>query len=509
MEPVDQLREIVGRAHVLTEPGDVASYTTDWTGRFVGSGTTVVRPGSVDEVADIVGLCRRGGIAIVPQGGNTGMVGGSVPLRGELVVSLRRLDRIEAVDTASQQVSAGAGATVESLQRAAAAAGLRYAVDFGGRGTATVGGSVATNAGGINLIRFGGTREQLVGVEAVLGTGDVVRQMSGLVKDNTGYHLPSLLCGSEGTLGIVTAARFRLVGAAPHRVVAFIAMTSVDAAVAAVALWRTGIPSLEAAELVFHEGVALVASEFGVPLPFTEPSPVYVLLEAAGPTDPTDELATAVAGVDGVVDVAVAGDSARRAALWRLREEHTLAINRVGIPHKFDVTLPQSRLAEFAAVVPGVVERAVPGARTWLFGHVGDGNLHVNVTGARARRAGPRRRRLRARRRPRRQHQCRARHRHGEGLVPPDATIGRRPVCHAGDQVGPRPRRHHEPQRPVRRADFGATRVRDSGPDGLVLQGPVPVTIGTSSASSAISWVTTSASARVVPWGLYQHVSMP
>ena len=197
MHHVGQLREIVGPAHVLTEPGDVASYTTDWTGRFVGSGTTVVRPASVEEVASIVDLCRRERIAIVPQGGNTGLVGGGVPLQGELVVSLRRLDRVEPVDTVSQQVTAGAGATVESVQRAAAAAGLRYAVDFGGRGSATVGGSVATNAGGINLTRFGGTREQLVGIEAVLGNGEVVRQMSGLVKDNTGYHLPSLLCGSK------------------------------------------------------------------------------------------------------------------------------------------------------------------------------------------------------------------------------------------------------------------------------------------------------------------------
>lgn len=382
MLPLEPLRAIVGPTHVLTEPDDVASYTTDWTGRFVGSGTTVVRPGSVEEVAALVELCRSEGVTIVPQGGNTGLVGGSVPLGGELVVSLRRLDRVDEVDPISRQVTAGAGATVESVQRAAAAAGLRYAVDFGARGTATVGGSIATNAGGINLIRFGGTREQLVGIEAVLGTGAVVSQMSGLVKDNTGYHLPSLLCGSEGTLGIVTKARLRLVGAAPHRVVAFVAMASVDAAVAAVAEWRTSIPSLEAAELVFHEGIELVSTEFGVPLPFADPSPAYVLLEAGALTDPTDELADAVAGADGVIDAAVASDSARRAALWRLREEHTLAINQVGVPHKFDVTLPQARLAEFAATVPGVVERTVAGARTWLFGHVGDGNLHVNVTGA-------------------------------------------------------------------------------------------------------------------------------
>jgi FAD/FMN-containing dehydrogenase len=383
MDPavVDQLRGIVSPAHVLVDPDAKSSYEIDWTGRFSGVTPAVVRPGSVAEVAAVIELCRHEQIALVPQGGNTGMVGGGVPLAGELVVSLKRLDVVDQVDMAAHQIVAGAGATVESVQRAAAAVGLRYAVDFGARGSATVGGSIATNAGGINLIRFGGTREQLVGIEAVLGTGDVVRRMSGLVKDNTGYHLPSLLCGSEGTLGIVTAARFRLVAAAPHRVVAFVAMSSVDAAVRAVAQWRTGVASLEAAELVLHDGVALVAGAFGIPLPFDEPAPVYVLLDAGGAADPTDELAEAVAGADGVIDVAVAGDTARRAALWRLREEHALAINTVGVPHKFDVTLPQGRLAEFVDVVPRSVAAVAPGAHTWLFGHVADGNVHVNVTG--------------------------------------------------------------------------------------------------------------------------------
>jgi FAD/FMN-containing dehydrogenase len=381
VDPVQVWRDIVGRAHVLTEPDAVAPYTTDWTGRFVGTGTTVVRPGSVDEVVAIVDVCRREGIAIVPQGGNTGMVGGGVPLHGEVVVSLRRLDRVGEVDAVSQQVSAGAGATVEAVQHAAAAAGLRYAVDFGARGTATIGGSIATNAGGLNLIRYGGTREQVVGVEAVLGTGDVVRRMTGLVKDNTGYHFPSLLCGSEGTLGIVTEARVRLVPATPHRVLAAVAFASVADAVDAVAAWRTRLRDLEAAELVLHEGVALVADTFGLPLPFPVPHPVYVLVEAAATSDPTDALAEAVAGVPGVLDAAVATDAARRAALWRLREDHTLAINQVGVPHKFDVTLPLTGLAAFVAEVPGVVARVVPGARTWLFGHVGDGNIHVNVTG--------------------------------------------------------------------------------------------------------------------------------
>jgi FAD/FMN-containing dehydrogenase len=382
VEPVRAWRAIVGDANVLTDPDTVAPYVTDWTGRFVGTGTTVVRPGSVEEVEAVVAHCRREGIAVVPQGGNTGMVGGGVPLHGEVVVSLRRLADVGEVDTVGRQVSIGAGATIEKLQQAATTAGLRYAVDFGARGTATVGGSVATNAGGLNLLRYGGTREQLVGVEAVLGTGDVVRRMSGLIKDNTGYHLPSLLCGSEGTLGIVTAARFRLVPAVAHRVLAVVAFATVDDAVTAVAAWRSTLPDLEAAELVLHGGVALVCDTFALPLPFARPHPVYVLVEAAGTADPTDALAEAVAGVTGVRDAAVAPDESRRAALWRLREDHTAAINRVGVPHKFDVTLPMMHLGEFVAAVPGVVEATVPGARTWLFGHVGDGNVHVNVTGA-------------------------------------------------------------------------------------------------------------------------------
>lgn len=375
-------RDIVGGDHVVTDPDVVAPYVTDWTGRWVGTGTVVLRPGSTAEVAAVVDVCRREGVAVVPQGGNTGMVGGGVPLDGEVVLSLRRLATIGEVDPVAQQVSAGAGVTIEALQLTAAAAGLRYAVDFGGRGSATVGGSVATNAGGINLIRYGGTREQLVGIEAVLGTGEVVRRMSGLVKDNTGYHLPSLLCGSEGTLGIVTEARFRLVPAVRHRVLAVVAFATVDEAVVAVARWRASLADLEAAELVLHDGVALVARTFGLPLPFAEPHPVLVLVEVAGGSDPTDSLAEAVGSAEGVRDVAVAPDEVRRAAVWRLREDHALAINRVGVPHKFDVTLPQQRLGEFVALVPGVVTRAVPGAVTWVFGHVGDGNLHVNVTGA-------------------------------------------------------------------------------------------------------------------------------
>jgi FAD/FMN-containing dehydrogenase len=340
-----------------------------------------VRPGSVDEVAELVRWARRRRVALVPQGGNTGLVGGGVPLAGEVVVSLRRLDRVEAVDRDARQVTAGAGATIEAVQAAAAAAGLRYAVDFGARATATVGGSIATNAGGVNVVRHGGTREQVLGVEAVLGDGSVVRDLTGLVKDNTGYHLASLLCGSEGTLGIVTAARLRLVSLHAHRATALVAFATVADAVAAVGSWRSRIDDLDAIELVLGPGVELVCSAFDVRPPFASTWPAMVLVEASAHDDPVESLAAVVGDTPGVVDVAVAADDAGRRRLWRFREEHTLAIATLGVPYKFDVTVPISRLAEFVAEVPSRIAAVSPDVTTWQFGHAGDGNIHVNVTG--------------------------------------------------------------------------------------------------------------------------------
>jgi len=378
---ISRLIEIVGRDHVLTGADQRAPYETDWTGRFRGCTDAVVRPGSVEEVAAVIDLCRLEGIALVAQGGNTGLVGGGVPLDRELVVSLLRLDTIDAIDINAHQVTVGAGVTISGLRAAADRAGLAYAVDFGARDSATIGGTIATNAGGINVLRYGGTREQVVGLQAVLGGGEVISRLQGLVKDNTGYHLPSLLCGSEGTLGIVTAARLRLIARHAHRVAALIGFATVDQAVTAVAGLRSGLDSLEAAEIMFADGMRLVCEAFGLAQPFRRPMPVYVLVEAADHHDPTDSLATSVGGIAGVLDVAVATDAARRAALWRYRDDHTLAINTLGPPHKLDVTLPISLLAEFVTSVPVIVAGVAPHARTWLFGHVGDGNIHVNLSG--------------------------------------------------------------------------------------------------------------------------------
>lgn len=377
---VARLGEVVG-PHVLVDPDLVASYTVDWTGRFTGRTPAVVRPGSTEEVAGVIAVCRDLGAALVPQGGNTGLVGGSVPLGGEVVLSLRRLATLEPVDALAGQVTAGAGATVADLHGAAAGAGWAYGVDLGSRGSATVGGTVATNAGGLHVLRYGDTRAQLLGVEAVLGTGDTVSHLGGLVKDNTGYHLPSLLCGSEGTLAVVTAARLRLVPPMPCRTVAVLAFATVPDALRAASLVRRSLPALEACELFVRAGLELVCSVTGARPPFAEPHPVYLLVEAADRSDPTDALAEALGSIGGVLDAVVAAEPGPRAELWRLREGHTEAVNSLGAPHKLDVTLPATVLADFVGRAPDAVRAVVPDARTWLFGHVGDGNIHVNVTG--------------------------------------------------------------------------------------------------------------------------------
>ena len=378
---ITALGDIVGARDVITDSDQRSGYEVDWTGRFRGSTPAVVRPADTEQVAAIIALCRREGVAIVAQGGNTGLVAGGVPMAGELVLSLRRMNAVGDVDVNARQITVGAGATLAAVRDAAAAAGLAYAIDLGARDSATIGGNIATNAGGLNLIRYGGTREQLVGVEAVLGTGQTISHLGGLIKDNTGYHMPSLLCGSEGTLGIITAARLRLVARHDHRVTALLAFDDVRDAVEAVRHLRTHLDALESAELVLDAGVRLVCDAFDVRPPFAEPHPVYVLIDVADSHDPTDEVATAVSALTTMRDAAVATDGAQRAVLWRYREDHTLALNTLGKPHKLDVTLPIDRLAEFIDTVPDVVQGVAPHGRTWLFGHVGDGNIHVNISG--------------------------------------------------------------------------------------------------------------------------------
>jgi len=378
---VEGCRQVVGDAGVLVDPEVTASYTTDWTGRFHGSTPAVVRPGSTAEVAEMVALARRHGVALVAQGGNTGLVAGGVPLAGEVVVSLARLAALSPVDALAGQVTAGAGVTLAALAAHAAAAGRAFGVDLGSRDSATVGGMVATNAGGLHVVRHGAMRAQLLGVEAVLGTGQVISRLGGLVKDNTGYDLAQLLCGSEGTLGIVTAARLRLVSPPARVVTAMAGLTSVEAAAALAAALRAGIDGLQALELMTGPSLALVAGYLGAPPPVAAGAGAYLLVEVGDATDPLPALAAAVEGAEGVLDTAVATDAADRRRLWRWREAHSEAGGPLGVVHKLDVTLPAAELAGFCAEVEARVLAARPGATLLLFGHVGDGNVHVNVVG--------------------------------------------------------------------------------------------------------------------------------
>lgn len=383
---LDALRSAVGPAQVLTDPDLRAGYETDWTRRWHGETVAVVRPETTDGVAAALVACREAGAAVIPQGGNTGLVGGSVPraaqARPQVVLSLARMRDLEPVDPAAAEVTVAAGVTLGALQAHARAAGLAFGVDLGARDSATIGGMIATNAGGIHAFRYGPMRAQLVGLEAVLADGSVVRRLPGLLKDNTGYHLPSLLAGSEGTLAVVTRARVRLVSYLPRRAVALAAMDGADEAIALAGELRRRLPNLLAAELFFDDGMELVLRHAGGQRPFSQAHPAYLLVEVDGASDPTPELAAAVeAGGAAVHDAVLAGDDAGRERLWRLRERHTESVSAEGVPHKLDVAVPIGRLGAYARDVRQVIASVAPAARTFLYGHVLDGNLHVNVLG--------------------------------------------------------------------------------------------------------------------------------
>jgi FAD/FMN-containing dehydrogenase len=378
---VAALGAIVGEAHVLHDPEVTAAYAIDWTRRVRGEPLAVVRPGSTDEVAAVLRWAAAHGVAVVPQGGNTGLVAGAIAPAGQLCLQLTRLDAIGPVDPVAAQVTVGAGVTLEALQRAASAAGLRFPVDLAARSAATVGGMVATNAGGLHVIRHGPMRANVVGVEAVRTDGTVIGDLRGLLKDNTGYHWPSLLCGSEGTLAVVTQVRVQLVAPDAEQVVALLAFADAAVAVDAAASLRHRLPGVSAIELVRRDGVALVCESFGLPAPFDPPAPVVLLVEAEGDAGVLERFAAAVEATPGVRDVKVADDPERRRALWAYRERHTEAIALLGTTHKLDVTLPLRGLAAFMDDVRALIARERPEAAVWLFGHAGDGNVHVNITG--------------------------------------------------------------------------------------------------------------------------------
>jgi FAD/FMN-containing dehydrogenase len=379
----EDLAAAVGGAHVLVDDDVRAPHETDWTRRFAGRAAAVVRPGSAAEVAGVLRICARHGAGVVPQGGNTGLVGGSVPrgAGGQVVLLLTRLAALGDVDRATLQVEAGAGVTLAALQEHARAAGLDAGVDLAARDSATVGGLAACDAGGLRALRHGTVRARVAGVEAVLADGSVVSRMSGLVKDNAGYDLAAVLVGSEGTLGVITRVRWQLVPRLDARALAFVPLPSLGAAADLLADLRRRLPSLVAAEFITDTGLSLVLDHLDATAPVAERSPAYVLLECAATADPLPELADALtaAGLDEAA--VVAGDAASRERLWRVREAHTEAIAAAGIPHKLDVGVPLGRLGEFSERVTALLAERAPDAQLILFGHLGDGNVHVNVLG--------------------------------------------------------------------------------------------------------------------------------
>ena len=372
----------VGERHVLDDPELTSSYETDWTGRFRGSAAAVVRPGSTAEVVALLRACHGAALPVVPQGGNTGLVGGGVPRDGELVLSTRRLADECVIDAAASEALVGAGVTLHHVQQAARAAGFDFAVDIAPRESCTIGGMIAANAGGVHVLRYGMMAEQVIGLEAVLADGSLLGRLPALRKDNAGYHLAALLAGSEGTLAVITRAHLRLVPAMPERAVALLGLASAADAVALIARVRPALPSLSALELMFAECIDLVRRHAALAAPLPAAAPVVLLIECAGRSHVLDELAAAVEScADLILASAVADDEGGVRRLWRYREEVSVAINAVGVPHKLDVAVPLAAMPAFVADVRAHVARLAPDAALAIFGHVGDGNLHVNVLG--------------------------------------------------------------------------------------------------------------------------------
>jgi FAD/FMN-containing dehydrogenase len=376
---LEELRGQLPDGVLSTDPDLMAGHEVDLTGRFGGSAAALARPRDRDQVAAIVAACAAHRLPLVPQGGNTGLVGGGVPRDGELVLSLARLDALGEVEVAAGQIVAGAGVSLERVQEAAKTAGFEFPLDFGARASATVGGAIATDAGGSLALAHGTMRRLVVGLEGVLADGTAVDRMNGLLKDNAGYDLPALLIGSEGTLGVVTAARLQLVPARPVRVAALFGVASLAAGLELLAAIRR-VPGLEVADYLDSACMNLVVEGRRIVNPLGAEHPFYVLAQWAGDRDPLDQVAAAVGELSPEPAVAVADGAADRERLWAGRELINESIRERGVPHKLDVAVPLAALPEFDRRVRELIA-AVEGAELYLYGHLGDGNVHVNVVG--------------------------------------------------------------------------------------------------------------------------------
>ena len=363
------LREILGD-RLLTDPDMCAGFAVDWTGRYSGPVLAVARPNTTQEVSDILRICDDQHIPVVPQGGNTGLVGGSVPHEPSVVLSTRGLDEVGDIDPITKQVTVGAGVTLAELQRIAHDAGCEYGVDLGARESATIGGTVATNAGGINVVAYGMTRRQVVGVEAVLANGDVVSSLRGLAKDNTGYDLPQLFCGSEGTLGVITKVRLQLQPAWNDTTTAMLGVETYADAIALMQRVADTGARIKAAEIFDWFGVELASRHTATIPPLMERSALVLLMEYSGDVVLPDNAVVAVDGRD-------------RKRLWSLRESLPELISREGVVHKLDIAVVPALLDVLAKRTHEILQADSVRSRL-LFGHLLDGNLHVAYVGPEA-----------------------------------------------------------------------------------------------------------------------------
>jgi FAD/FMN-containing dehydrogenase len=385
-----RLAAVVGEANVLTSPADTEPYLVDWRGRYRGAARAVVRPASTAEVSAVVRTCADAGVAIVPQGGNTGLCGGATPRPAgdEIVVTLTRMNRVRALDAANATITVEAGTTLAAVQQSAADAGLFFPLSLASEGSCTIGGNLSTNAGGTAVLRFGNARDLTLGLEVVLADGRVWDGLRGLRKDNTGYDLKQLFIGGEGTLGIVTAVVLKLFPAPSSRVTALAAVADVEHAVRLLRSMKQALGDrLTGFELMSAFALAL-SRKYHPQLP--DPLPGhrwYVLLQAddtaagAAVTAQVEAALAAAAETDIAQDATVAQSQDQAAKLWALRENISEAQRREGPNIKHDIALPVSAIPTFLERAESALTAAFPGIQFVIFGHLGDGNLHYNLTG--------------------------------------------------------------------------------------------------------------------------------
>lgn len=376
MSVLQALAGAVGAPHVSSDPDVLASRSIDHTGRYRGRASALVRPGTADEAAEVLRLCRDAGAHVTIQGGRTSLVAGAVPEHDDVLLSTERLCHAGDVDTAERRIRTGAGATLSSVQRAAGAAGLLFGVDLAARDSATVGGMAATNAGGLRTVRYGNMAEQVVGLDVALPDGTVVRRHSSVRADNTGYDLVHLFVGAEGTLGVITGLELRLRPIPLHRVTAVCGFSELAALVDAGHRFRD-LDSIAALELVDGRASALAGERLGITAPVA--GDWLLLVELAADHDQTERLADVLADVTMCGEPAVGVDMAAQQRLWRVRESLAEVLGVYGPPLKFDVSLPLSAISGFAADADTLIRHRAADAIPILFGHIGEGNLHLNV----------------------------------------------------------------------------------------------------------------------------------